>query len=1400
MIRSLSGNNNSFANMGSVAIQPAPPTSVSHQAQQQTTVTTHPSSFVLSVNDSALSIPVILHSTEAVQMIPNPTLSSAFNLLVNDSQRFISPFTPILTNQIVPTYALTLGTGRVYDPRLTQGFVNTTTKFQPYEQLTGISQERPELVMLTNFQPLFNRDVSHTAPHFINHLEDAGLYSLMTDAGHYIDAQFNMRSLRWFNVQQHVRMLYTRYPQIRQDVVNRAEQSRQALLKLKDDASFLLNLVRIIESQKSQLDLRHDLHQVDPNELALHIVQNFSKQRISLSPDNVPHIITLLTQVWSKPKYDIADTLIDLGYTPDSVRNVFASTKLWMQLLAETKSILEHHSLSLLDITPNYQQNDQNPSTILQPPVKLFDIVTTLPSLPTLDELIQLQVGNASKTVDLLQPAFTSIYQNVFFKNEESRIAGLAHLLSREYRYSYGLSQDSVRQKLESFYGYKVSGVGNLTMFESIIGRFGNNITDFPAVNENSLISIAQNHSQNVGVLTFESKYVEGDTGTLTPGGDFYFDRILETNGKKFDTSAIDDLAKQLGDHGDNFSILCDGLNLLSLPVYTGRRSATQARDTEAHFLSNAQEIIHELADQLINTRNGVANQVVINDRLGAVFSQARNDTRIKTLLFLYVLSKISRSYTKNVLFFQSSPVADNTPLVDYLIEQLVMTLESTIPETRTTVQLVSQGLDRGINTSSMTKDTIRHALKSGTRMTAMIENFMSSVISQFRTQTTAITGHYTRYSGYLDTIIMMMAFDFAISTVARYSNQRLVGMHHGLSTFSSGQTTFVVSQTSINHLASFNDVIQRINHEENLTRQVVMTIINTLRKLSGSLKGISNYLGSKEAVDKLHEIGNALKNDPTMMRMLFSEQQILLLASTVESLVTAMLPGQHQSHSQNSTNSSYHSQNDSSEEELAILDESEVAPQMYEALLGLFHTSEYASQRGLNKRILTVGIPMGFTQRLKQKVNIREQKRATFENKRNDIVQITIYKVDMQNADIVYKPVKYLFEMSRFPTRAHDAHWLPLRHQPTLNDIINAIPTQNFTQNPDAGTASSISSGVEYASTSIADSEGVKGARAAFNSQDYSFLAPSQKGQILENHVLSQLLEAYIKLMTGINVSEYTYHMQDPPPAIESEHLRLMAEHTMAHIADNVASQNISHIIHESTPPVGGVLFSSTALRLAPSQQGDALGDRGSVKPVYSNPAGIAGSVSPSSMYRSVQEASPTSRTLAQQIGTISSIDQSLSQLSHRHVPLVTSHLQSLATFAHTLTTFSTIDAINHHVLSPKQFDRVFNVIVDARDFEIDVEKTLQTPYGRQALDLLIRHGDVVPVGTFERATNGGFVTARTGVAVTEVALEQRSFPQGRLPDNVNGFKFRDRDKNQGDLIADKYFVTIETFGEDEV
>lgn len=1375
MIKSLKVSNGAFASFGAAQVQPVT-SDLGFNIKAQVTQATHIASpAVLPAYQAAIATPVMFHSPAEFKLNTNLSIHSIASSLISDRAFLLPPYHGIF-NYILPSFALNLEPSTLGHP-VSDSLVVTPKKFEPYEQLTGISHERPEIVMLTNFLPLFTKDVSHSQPSFIHLVENGGIYPFMTDAGRFVDTHLQARNLRNVNMIQLLRVLRSRYSYMGWYFTQRKRAFEKNTDALRDSANFLLELVRSLERLKAQLDLRDDLHIVDPHSVVNYYFLNFTRIN-SLATSN---ILFDFIRRYLPVQYTVPDALVRLGYTSDNVLHNFSSSKIWLQLLLELKSILEFHSAEFIDIDPVTQRRDSNAVALTRLTTPRFGLRTSIPALPPLSELTTLAPSHINVAVNTLNQAWQVLYQDVHFKTNEAHIAALANMASKEFRYSYGLSLPDVKQSLADQFSYSVTPADNAGVFESIIGKFGNNITDFPATQTNSLANLAQRQpSENVAVLTFESKYVDGDTGTLTPGGSFYVDQVLKTDGQTFDVSRLDELGNLFEKSHKQFSTVVNGMNMLATRVYDPYdRTHTQF----SSIMSSPVDLVQEVVRNLLDTRTGNTLPQAVNDNLGAVYSFAAQNNRVKSALFMFTMARATRLYSPVIPFFSFTnfqTTNDNTPLTDALINNVIDTLAASVPQTLTGNQfIISQFFHVNKKFPTLSRDTIRASMKSGTVLTRFIESTMQQVLGAFRSNGHAMSGDHTRFNGDLDTTIMMVVFDTILQMVARYNNQTVISANSGHTLYNQGTLTFNISRTTTNHRASYNDLITRLEKEVALTHKLIYTVMNSLQKLSGAFKNYSNYLKSPPALDKLREISSIL-NDPTLLQMLMSEQQIMMLASTVHDLVDRI--SQY-----GVTPDSGDADGDGdfdADDELKVLDDSVVMPQLRNAVYGMFGTQEFDAKKGYNKKILTVGVPLGFTRRLKQRVNINNLKKSTFVDKQNDIVQVVVYKVDLQNSDIVYKPKRLLFELSRFPVR-NDRYFLGIPEKPTMQDIVHAIPTRDF------GQSQAQASEVTYWSLNTDDIN--RGRKAAFADESYSFLSQQQKQEIIHNHVSSYLLEVYTRLTTGVSLADYHFDLVEPPKAMESETIKLITEHHVAHVTNLFNVQKASAA--EFHAPTGGVLFSSTAARNVGYTAQQSAAARASTHPQYGNPAGIAGSVSHATQFGAIP-ASPVIQT-AQVQESIGSLSTNMSAISHRNVPVMLHGLRTISNLSHMITPLADPLAVSKRIVAPKQFDRVFNVIVDPDEFEIDYAKTVKTPHGRQALQQMIQKGDIIP-----ETENYFYRNSVPRAGVTDLYSNPigRPFIQNRLAPNFALFRFRDRDKNQGDLTFEKYFVTVETYGEDEV
>lgn len=1381
MIVSLKSANGAFASVGNVQVQPVT-NGISAIVQKIVTTVSSISAPATPAHQVAVATPTISLSPTSLKITTNLSIQSIATNLINNKSFILPPYHGIV-NMIMPSFALHLEPAVVNHP-VTDKLLVTTKKFEPYEQLTGIAHERPEIVMLTNFLPLFTKQLGPSQQSFTNQVENGGIFANMTDAGRFVDTQLQARALRYVNVTQLLRSIRSRYSFMFDAFTSRRRSFETQVDSLRDEANFLLELVRSLERLKSQLDLRDDMHVVDPISVVEYHYSNYMKLSSALSSNVLFDFVRRYLPV----TYSIPDTLVRLGYTSDNVRNKFASTKLWLQLLLEMSDMLKYHSQEFLDIDTVSQRRDTNATRLTKKTTAHFGVAQKLRALPPISELSALKTTQINTAISSLSQAWDVLYQDVHFKSQEAQISALVNLLSKEFRYSFGMAQPAVIEALSSQFNYVVQPTDNVGVFESIIGKFGNNISDVPATETNSLANIAQRRINNKSVvMTFESKYIDGDTGTLTPGGEHYVDTVLDdVNDLGFNTALLDEAGDMFEKSFNSFSTIVNGMNMLGVKLADPyNRSNTKF----SSILSSPSDLITEITKNLLDPNTGKTLAAAKSDNLGAVYSFAANNPRVKATLFLYTLAKITRSYQPSIFNLRQTlgvgaALNDNTSLADALIKDIIAEMEKAIPQTviGNKSKPGSQPRPPSLQSPSspaLSSDTIAASFKAGTVLTKFVESTMILIQSSFTASNHAMIDDRTRYSGLLDTTIMMVAFDTLIHMIARYNNQSLVSSTYGYTAYSSGVLTFNISRTTTVHKTSYNDLVTRTQKEVALNHKLIYTVMNTLQKLSGAFKNYSNYLNSPPAINKLREIVNII-NNPDLVKMLMSEQQIMLLASTVHDLSDRLaqrdaLPD----------NGDVDGDGDfDADDELKILDDSVVSPRLKNALYGVFGTADFASSKGYNKKIITVGIPLGFTRRLKQRVSLSNLKKSTFIDKQNDVVSVVIYKVDLENSDIVYKPKKMLFELSRFPVR-NDKWFLSIPDKPSIADIVHAIPTRDFGQSQATATE------ITYWSLNTQDVN--NGRKAAFSDVTYDFLSQQEKNDIINNHVMSYILEVYAKLTTGIDLGDHHFDLVEQDKAMDGDFIKTITEHHVAHTTNLFASQNASN--SETQTPTGGVLFSTTAIKKAGYVSHPGSAQQASTYPTLSNASGIAGSINQATQFQKIKVQQPVVKTLEaqQNIGTLSA---NLSGMSHRNVPVMLHGLRTISNLSHMVTPLADPVAVSKRIISPKQFDRVFNVIIDPDEFEIDYDKTVRTPHGSAALKQMILKGDVIP------ATENHLSRLITKVAITDLNKNPlgRPFVQGRAAQTHSLFRFRDRDKTQGDLTFEKYFVTVETYGEEEV
>lgn len=284
------------------------------------------------------------------------------------------------------------------------------------------------------------------------------------------------------------------------------------------------------------------------------------------------------------------------------------------------------------------------------------------------------------------------------------------------------------------------------------------------------------------------------------------------------------------------------------------------------------------------------------------------------------------------------------------------------------------------------------------------------------------------------------------------------------------------------------------ISNEMTKMLNLTFSILSTIQTLN---KNITSTLNELEAFDQTipNYLLRYLNNDEKKLSILFKEPQLMLLLSTVEDI--------YQSYTSFSTEKADKSQ--------LFIKKEETLPhstKIIELLRNYFSDAEFRFNKGYNKQIISVGIPHGLLKNLNEILKIKNSKNV----KHDDIFRIVVYKMDLLNPFIIYKPKKFLFEASRFVDRVYS----DITNVDKSLAIYKKIPTRNYSLYADPNL---IKEGSPYLGTDLSNAFG----------DEYSFLTKKDKEQILANHTTSFLLENYLRLFSGLNLNELTFNLVSP-------------------------------------------------------------------------------------------------------------------------------------------------------------------------------------------------------------------------------------------------------------------------------
>lgn len=167
----------------------------------------------------------------------------------------------------------------------------------------------------------------------------------------------------------------------------------------------------------------------------------------------------------------------------------------------------------------------------------------------------------------------------------------------------------------------------------------------------------------------------------------------------------------------------------------------------------------------------------------------------------------------------------------------------------------------------------------------------------------------------------------------------------------------------------------------------------------------------------------------------------------------------------------------------------------------------KFRSNRGNNLNILAVGLPCGMIKDLSTSVFDNSHRPGPYDPyKKNTMIKINVFKRDQQFDDLVFKPISYFYDDSRFlsPVDSFD--------KIKIKDKFSDMMVERLAY-MDYGIEGRIyKEGQDY--------------REMVADDDFRLIRGSKRKSVVTNMLYSEGLKYYIKLLTGINLNEQEFFL----------------------------------------------------------------------------------------------------------------------------------------------------------------------------------------------------------------------------------------------------------------------------------
>lgn len=1261
----------------------------------------------------------------------------------------------------------------------------------------GISTTRPDILALTQFQPAYydlNEPIGAAtrgapASELIEAAQNVseltfGAGGNLTPVGKMLQVQVWAQRLLVNKMIELVAVLKS-YPELQDQIEERENFFQQQIELAGADADLLFSLISRIDRLREAFNIRQSLARAD-------------RRRESAGRGG----IGIFGKMSKGPQLAPSSILQEeLGFDAKNVE-VYTNTKLLQQTVFDLRRIINRHSYNLFNGTVPERKSDLNPTNINR---EVDSDASTFQFRP---EALQSGFGLGAVT-DATSPDFHRRFLDSLPDREDDRIRLLLTTLSKVFRVSAGLGNPDVLSVIGRSYP-NVINTGD--PFPTILGTIGQTITDRVQGPPRSLAALTQLSPTGLNtesfVLPFEDVYLSdtsnglqgADTtspeGTLyIPGTAFFLDPIVDSDTGGLDTSALDNFLRLMNSGvGAARHALGQLLQLVELSPDPGDNF-----DDIIGLDGMVQELVSLLSDSLDSIKPvAVATSDFTDDEAGpnffestelnfnhvliaALAEEAQKDREIKNDLFrLFMLSGVIQAQTTTApspgQFFvdiagsnelgvgANGAPAERGVVIDRIVRNVVRNYtRPTFTQGRNIIltQQGEGGVVQPLNSLSsafindrffedtITESQLRNVLLDLSSRTSVNQSrfqgtwfsFLFDQIERFDSilrQRSAVANRRTRYQGLSGSTWALLWFEAVVSAMARYTPANFARGEGGstirvvLNSTRQEKMSRIISAvasstgdtaTSLNSLIKFDAFEQSRSAEvRSLVRSIreeddsVIRIMRMWSQINTSLqsqgRALRNYFSpTSPNVQRLREIQLLIGGNSANSQLVYDRPQAALAQSLVADVEERLsrrlgasqsidpLRGRRGFDSRSRIGGAGNANTVKEPNDALFIDEDIPEPGSINALFEMLKQPIFKGETGRDTRILTVGIPAGFTSNLRRQIDVNKVSGDTFNTKAKDIIAIDVYKRDEQYDGLVFKPKTYLFELSRFVSRGADH---PIDGSlTTFDQVVDSMLVNDFST--DQTLSNEQGSGFRSSVGSL------------LNNPDYDFLSEPEVRSLQRNHVQTFLLELYIRLITGLTTNEKVFTSIPDVLRDRADQAAFLREAATVQM-----SRTAGRPIDPDTA-AGGDIFSADTVVLQACDNFDA----------------------------------------AQQLIDAEGISK----------PLKTKMTEDLKTFArlfNSRTTLSDGRLERARLISPKLYERTFNITVNPNAFEIDIANS-----DRASVEYL---------------TQVGMIEERT------VLQPGASADPTDPTNNIKTLKLRRRSPENGHVSFEKYFVTVRT------